>query len=378
MDTNNYVTLAVPVFIVSMILEMIISHLKKDKLYRFNDSISNLSNGLGQQAIGVVSKVVQIYCYTWIYNQTGFLTFDSTNPIHWGVALLLADLSYYLFHWASHRTNILVGSHVVHHQSEEYNLSVAMRQSWLTRFYSWFFYLPLAVIGVPTPVFIGVMGIVIIYQFWVHTQYIGKLGWMEKVFVTPSHHRVHHGRNPEYVDKNFGAIFIIWDKLFGTFAEEKAAVVYGIVNPSNTWNPLWANFRYYKKLWGEAKMASHPADKVKVWFSKPEWRPRNLQPYGDIAPITPSDVIKYDKKRTGYPIVAITIQFIFTLILFGFTLSNAKTMPLQIQAVMSGLIVWSLTNIGGIQEKKNWVLTSQLFFFGAFLFVTFYFKHYWI
>ena len=247
MDTN-YVALAVPIFIVSMLLEMLVSHLKKDKLYRFNDSISNLSNGLGQQAIGVISKVVQIYCYTWIYNQTSFLNFDMSNIWHWITALLMADFSYYLFHWASHRTNLLVGSHVVHHQSEEYNLSVAMRQSWLTRFYSWLFYLPLAVAGVPTPMFVGVMAAVIIYQFWVHTQYIGKLGLMEKIFVTPSHHRVHHGRNPEYVDKNFGAIFIIWDKIFGTFAEEKAPVVYGIVNPSNTWNPLWANFRYYPSL----------------------------------------------------------------------------------------------------------------------------------
>jgi sterol desaturase/sphingolipid hydroxylase (fatty acid hydroxylase superfamily) len=377
MDTS-YVTLAVPIFIVSMILEMIVSHFKKDKLYRFNDSISNLSNGLGQQAIGVVSKVVQIYCYTWIYNNSGFFTFNTGNPAHWIIALLMADFSYYLFHWASHRTNILVGSHVVHHQSEEYNLSVAMRQSWLTRFYSWLFYLPLAVAGVPTPMFIGVMGAVIIYQFWVHSQYIGKLGLMEKIFVTPSHHRVHHGRNPEYVDKNFGAIFIVWDKMFGTFAEEKAEVVYGIVTPSNTWNPLWANFRYYNKLWTEAKMASHPVDKIKVWFAKPEWRPRNLEPYGEIAPITPSEVKKYNKKRSGYPIVGITIQFIFSLILFGFTLSNKDTMSLGIQSVMSLLIIWSLTNIGGIQERKNWLIPSQILFFSVFLFVSIYFKSYWI
>jgi sterol desaturase/sphingolipid hydroxylase (fatty acid hydroxylase superfamily) len=377
MDTN-YVTLAVPIFIVSMLLEMLVSHLRKDKLYRLNDSISNLSNGLGQQAIGVISKVVQLYCYTWIYNQTSFFQFNVSNGWHWALALLMADLSYYLFHRASHRTNILVGSHVVHHQSEEYNLSVAMRQSWLTRFYSWLFYLPLAVAGVPTPMFVGVMAAVIIYQFWVHTQYIGKLGPNEKVFVTPSHHRVHHGRNPEYVDKNFGAIFIVWDKMFGSFAEEKAPVVYGIVNPSNTWNPLWANFRYYKKVWSEAKMASHPLDKVKVWFAKPEWRPRNLTPYGDVSPITPKELVKYNKKREGFPIVGILVQFIFTLILFGFTLANKKVMPLEMQAVMSGLIVWSLTNIGGIQEKKSWLTTSQILFCITFLFITFRYIRFWI
>jgi len=375
---TNYVALAVPFFIISMILEMVISHYRKDGKYRFNDSISNLSNGLGQQAIGVFSRVVQLYCYTWVFNQTSYWSFSNQNINHWIIALLGADLAYYFFHRASHRINLLVGSHVVHHQSEEYNLSVAMRQSWITRFYSWFFYLPLAIIGVTPEMFLAVMAIVIIYQFWVHTEYIGKMGLLEYIVVTPSHHRVHHGRNPQYVDKNYGAIFIWWDMLFGSFQKEEEQVVYGIVNPSNTWNPLYANVRYFKKLYGEAKNANTLTDKFKVWISPPEWRPKNLSPYGEMPIVTRESVQKYDLGRDGVTKLWILAQFILSLILFAFILKNKTTFNFDQKAYLSLLIVWSLTNVGGIQERKNWVLTSQLLFLAAFFVGTLTYFNYWI
>ena len=375
---TNYVALAVPFFIVSMILEMVVSHYKKDGKYRFNDSISNLSNGLGQQAIGVFSRVVQLYCYTWVFNQFAMFQLSNQNMLHWVIALLGADLAYYFFHRASHRINLLVGSHVVHHQSEEYNLSVAMRQSWLTRFYSWFFYLPLAFMGVTPEMFLTVMAVVIIYQFWVHTEYIGKLGILEYIVVTPSHHRVHHGRNPKYVDRNYGAIFIWWDMLFGTFQKEEEQVVYGIVNQANTWNPLYANVRYYQKLYGEAKNANTAVDKVKIWFAKPEWRPRNLAPYGEIANVTRESVNKYDVGRDGITKLWIMAQFVLSLILFGFIMKNKTTFMFEQKAFLSILIVWSLTNVGGIQENKKWVFSSQILFFISFLAGTLIFFNNWM
>ena len=362
---TNYMALAIPFFIVSMILEVVISYFRKDKLYRFNDSISNLSNGLGQQAIGVFSRVFAMYCYTWFYNNYSLQLISENTPLNFCIAMVVADFAYYWFHRASHRTNILVGSHVVHHQSEEYNLSVAMRQSWLTRFYSWFFYLPLAFIGASPETFMTVMSFVIIYQFWVHTQYIGKLGFLEYFLVTPSHHRVHHGRNPKYVDRNHGAILIIWDKLFGTFQEEEEEVVYGIINQANTWNPLYANVRHYKNLWSEAKRADTMTDKIKLWVKPPEWRPRNLTPYGDVPNVTKESIKKYDANRTGVTKLWIFTQFVFTLIMFGYIQKFKATLAFEAKAYIAILIVWSLTNIGAIQENKKWLMPTQIAFFSA-------------
>ena len=370
---TNYMALAIPFFILSMLLEIIISYFKGDKLYRFNDSISNLSNGLGQQAIGVFSRVVAMYCYTWFYNNYSLQLISENTPMNFLIAMIVADFAYYWFHRASHRINFLVGSHVVHHQSEEYNLSVAMRQSWITRFYSWFFYLPLAFLGASPETFMTVMSFVIIYQFWVHTQYIGKLGFLEHIVVTPSHHRVHHGRNPKYVDRNHGAILIIWDKMFGTFQAEEEEVVYGIINQANTWNPLYANVRHYKNLWNEAKMANTTTDKLKLWVKPPEWRPSNLEPYGDIPAVTKTSVKKYDAKRSGLTNLWILSQFVFTLIMFGYINKFKATLTFEAKAFVAVLIVWSLTNIGAIQENKKWLMPMQIAFFtavGTFIMMT--------
>ena len=370
---TNYMALAIPFFIVSMILEIIISYFRGDKLYRFNDSISNLSNGLGQQAMGVFSRVVAMYAYTWFYNNYSLNLISENTPVNFCLAVLVADFAYYWFHRASHRINLLVGSHVVHHQSEEYNLSVAMRQSWLTRFYSWFFYLPLAFLGATPETFMTVMSIVIIYQFWVHTQYIGKMGVLEYIFVTPSHHRVHHGRNPKYVDRNHGAIFIIWDKMFGSFQAEEEEVVYGIINQAKTWNPLYANIRHYQNLWNEAKRADTMTDKIKLWISPPEWRPRNLEPYGEIPTVSRETVQKYDIGRTGITKLWILAQFIFTLILFGYINKFKATLSFEAKGYVAILIMWSLTNIGAIQENKKWLMPMQIAFFtavGTFIMLT--------
>jgi len=240
-----------------------------------------------------------------------------------------------------------------------------MRQSWLTRFYSWFFYLPLAFIGASPETFMTVMSFVIIYQFWVHTQYIGKLGFLEYFLVTPSHHRVHHGRNPKYVDRNHGAILIIWDKLFGTFQEEEEEVVYGIINQANTWNPLYANVRHYKNLWSEAKRADTMTDKIKLWVKPPEWRPRNLTPYGDVPNVTKESIKKYDANRTGVTKLWIFTQFVFTLIMFGYIQKFKATLAFEAKAYIAILIVWSLTNIGAIQENKKWLMPTQIAFFSA-------------
>jgi alkylglycerol monooxygenase len=201
---DRLIAMAIPFFIGSMIVEWVVCRKKGlGHYYRLNDSLANLANGLGQEAIGIINKVVYIGIYHWVFtNHSFFASWNTQSVWQWIVAFMIGDICYYWFHRASHRVNLLVGSHVVHHQSEEYNLSVALRQSWLTRLYGWAFYLPMALIGIPTTMFIVIGAFNLIYQFWVHTRLINRLGFLEYILVTPSHHRVHHGRNPEYVDKN--------------------------------------------------------------------------------------------------------------------------------------------------------------------------------
>ncbi len=164
-----------------------------------------------------------------------------------------------------HERNILWAAHSVHHQSEDYNLSTALRQTSTGFLLSWIFYLPMAVVGVPLLVFVSVAALNLLYQFWVHTRHIPKLGWFEWFFVTPSNHRAHHAQNALYMDRNYGGVFIIWDRLFGSFQEEddNEPVIFGVTTPLASWNPIWANVQFYAQLWADARRAESTWDKLR-------------------------------------------------------------------------------------------------------------------
>ena len=193
-------------------------------------------------------------------------------------ALLAYDFCYYWLHRAGHRVAVLWAAHAVHHQSEDYNLSTALRQTSSGFLLGWLFYLPMAVLGVPPLVF-GVVALIdLLYQYWVHTQQIGRLGWFDRWFCSPSNHRVHHAVNDRYLDSNYGGILIVWDRLFGSFVEEDDAepCVYGTRAPLRSWNPLWANLQVYRDLARDSWRARSWADKLRVWLKPPGWRPADV------------------------------------------------------------------------------------------------------
>ena len=189
------------------------------------------------------------------------------------------DFFYYWFHRWSHEVNAGWAAHIVHHQSEEMNLAVALRQSVFQGALSWVFYLPLALVGFPPAMFLTVSALNTLYQFWIHTRAIGKLGPLEWVLNTPSHHRVHHGRNPKYIDRNHAGSLIVWDRMFGTFQEEEEEPVYGITRPLASWNPVWANFHYWAELWRTARRATRLQDRFRIFWKPPGWRPEELGGY---------------------------------------------------------------------------------------------------
>ena len=281
MQQAQIIVLATPVFLALIALELWVGHRRGRQTYRLHDALSSVGLGIISQLAGVMSRLFGLGVYVLVFQQVspGLPWQLPANSLWvWLAALLLYDLAYYWHHRLGHRVALLWAAHVVHHQSEDYNLSTALRQTasgWLA---GWLFYLPLALLGFP-PVVVGTVALIdLLYQYWVHTQQIGKLGWFDRWFCSPSNHRVHHAVNDTYVDKNYGGILIIWDRLFGTFTEERddQPCVYGTRSPLHSWNPLRANLQVYLELAHDSWHAARWADKLRVWLKPPGWRPADV------------------------------------------------------------------------------------------------------
>jgi sterol desaturase/sphingolipid hydroxylase (fatty acid hydroxylase superfamily) len=288
---RDYTALAGPAYFLLIGLEIWFANRRGRSYYRLNDAINDVSTGLLMQLTMLLSKAFIVAGYFAIHANLAVFELPPDRAWTWIACFLGVDFGYYWFHRLSHEINFLWAAHVVHHQSEDYNLAVALRQSTLQPFFGSVFYWPLALLGFPPLVFLACSSFNTIYQFWLHTQAIGKLGPLEALLVTPSHHRVHHGRNPIYIDRNHGGTFIVWDRLFGTFEREGEKVVYGITKPLASWNPIWANFHYWLELFHTARSTRKPIDKLRTFLKPPGWFPADqggFQPPPTVAeqPVT--------------------------------------------------------------------------------------------
>lgn len=320
--TFNYLNPSIPIFILLLLIEFYYSKMHQKKLFRINDTVSSLSAGILQQLSGILFvNSILIFTYTSTQKIYTLIDFDSLSlSLKFPMALalvLLVDFFYYLFHYSSHRINLLWAAHIVHHQSEEYNLSTALRQSALQACFSWIFYLPIALLGFPVKWFIAIKSLNLIYQFWIHTEIISKLHpIIEYLFNTPSHHRVHHGRNHKYLDKNHAGMLIIWDKMFGTFQKEEEHPSYGITTGLNSWNPLWAQCHYFVYLFKISCLTPSYLEKIKIWIKPPEWKPVALKK--DLSEELQDLSKKYDpfvhKKDILFALVMFSISFIFIFV----------------------------------------------------------------
>jgi sterol desaturase/sphingolipid hydroxylase (fatty acid hydroxylase superfamily) len=278
MQAAQIIVLATPVFLVLIALEWWWGWRRGRQTYRLHDAMSSIGLGIISQLVAVLTQVFGISVYTLVHAHAALWPLPADAWWVWLAALLLYDLAYYALHRGGHRVALLWAAHAVHHQSEDYNLSTALRQTGTGWIAGWLFYLPLAVIGFP-PVVVATVALVdLLYQFWVHTQQVGKLGWFDRWFCSPSNHRVHHAVNEPYIDKNYGGILIVWDRLFGSFTEERddEPCVYGTRSPLRSWNPVRANLQVYAELWRDSRRASHWADRLRVWLKPPGWRPADV------------------------------------------------------------------------------------------------------
>ena len=368
--------LAIPAFILLMVAEWLIGRRRNQRLYRLNDALTNLNIGVGNQVVGLLYKGVVFGLIFFVYQR--FALFEI--PVTWWSVLLCAVLYDLIFYWAhrwGHEVNLFWGAHVVHHQSEEYNLSVALRQPWFHHLMAFVLFLPLPLLGFDPLVIGGVSLFSTLYQFWIHTKTIHKLPRpVEYIFNTPSHHRVHHAVNPEYIDKNHGAVLIIWDRLFGTFREEEHEPTYGTTTQFRSMNPAWSNLQYFAGLF--RTMRRYPLrDKIRLLFARPGWTPDGPSPDDQVA-ATDLARPKYD------PQVPIGFQ-LYTLLQFGIIvwalvayMNHFEGLSAFHRWAFAGMIVLSLVITGGILEKKKWVYFAEFarLLGVAFTVNIFYYVHY--
>ncbi|MGX5221372.1 sterol desaturase family protein [Pseudomonas segetis] len=358
----NYILYAVPFFFVLIALELLADKWRGVRTYNLSDSINSMSAGVLSTTVGLVTKVVGLLTYTLAWEHFGQLELAGDSLWVWLFAFVMYDFCYYWNHRLGHERSVLWAAHSVHHQSEEYNLTTALRQTSTGFIFGWIFYLPMALVGVPPMVLLAVASLNLLYQFWVHTRHIPKLGWFEWVFITPSNHRVHHAQNQIYMDRNYGGVFILWDRLFGSFQEEldEHPVIFGVTTPLASWNPLWANLQVYAALWQDAKRTSSPWDKLRIWFMRTGWRPADVAAaYPQVKPDL-SQFVKFDVPLSLYRKVYAVLQFSLYVLGGSYLMANAG--QLSVAALLAGClwVGFGLYCIGMWLENRDWATRIEL------------------
>lgn len=365
----NLIALAVPFFLLALLSELVVDHFRRTGYYRSNDAINSLSAGILSESTGYFTKILQYTIWGLVLSNFALLDiqrswFDASasGVALWVLAAVLWDFCYYWNHRLGHEVSILWAAHAVHHQSEEYNLSTALRQTSSSFIFSWIFYVPLFLIGFPADVLITVAAFNLIYQFWVHTQQIRRLGVLDRILVTPSNHRVHHAQNEAYIDKNYGGIFILWDRLFGTFAEEvdDDPVVFGVRKPLANWNPIWANLQVYDYLLFDAINTRRWRDKIGIWFRRTGWRP------ADVAAAFPKHSIDFERFEKFDPQISqrkrsyVMAQFLVVILSALMISLNYATKGVATLFVPCVLLWTQLYTIGLLNEDRSYATRFEL------------------
>ncbi len=355
MDLNP-IAVAIPLFFVLIGVELAVAWWRGARVYRFADAMTDLSCGVSSQVTGAVLKGLLLAPYLAIYAWTP-LRAGGGWLVHLGV-FLAVDLTYWAWHRFTHETNLGWATHVVHHQSEDYNLAVALRQSITSSWSSWPFLLPLAALGVAPEITFLHSALNTLYQFWIHTELVGRMGPLEWVLNTPSHHRVHHAVNPRYLDKNYAGVLIVWDRLFGTFVAEDEEPVYGTVEPMRSFNPLWANVWWFGQIVSDAVAARTVGEKLRIWLARPAWRPAGLPPHPEPLLTRRDQQQKYDPR--AFP--GLAPKMVGELVLVAVLLEVLLLTPPDAwtTAAIVGFSLATVTAWSGWLERRRWVLPLEL------------------
>jgi len=355
----NLIALAIPAFLVLITVEALVAKARHRQVYRFNDAVSDLGCGLSSQIVGsVLTGALRTAAYIWVFSQYRLWDLDALGvgvAWQWVFGIVGVDFLYYWWHRGSHEINLLWAAHVVHHHSEDYNLAVALRQAWFSGMTSLPLFLLLGLLGLPPHIYLISKAVNSLYQFWIHTELIDRLGPLEWVLNTPSHHRVHHAVNDEYLDRNYGGILILWDRLFGTFEAEQAPPVYGTTTLLRSFSPIWANFHHFFDIATRSRDFPRLVDRMWVWFAHPAWSPTERSSGIAPAQLEWRKEHKFSPDRTSLWVKAyIVVQLLATIYATSLLLNNVKTMSLELALVAGGLVVAATAVWGGLFEGKRW------------------------
>lgn len=366
----NVYTFITPIVLILLIAEVIYCVKTKNGHYTFQDTMTNLATGIGNQCVNLAVAFFVFKWYGWLYQFAPWQI-----PATWYylfLLLILQDFIFYWFHRTGHTINIFWAAHMPHHSSEELNLSVGIRASFTQRLFQFLFFdWILVLVGFSPEMVYAMAAVHLLLAYWHHTRVIKRLGWFERYFVTPSHHRVHHGVNPQYIDKNYSEFLIVWDKLFGTYEEEKEEVCYGVTHPPRTWDPIFVNFQYWKQLWDDAVAAPYWSDKFKLWFMPLGWRPRGLETEkkGRIG-YTRAEQVKFSSPQFQNIKPYLIIQLIAGLAFMSVAINLSLPLSIGHRVVMSAGIFLMIISWGGLLQAKTWAIPleiARLLFMGGSL-----------
>jgi alkylglycerol monooxygenase len=369
---------AAPFFLLALVAELLIDRARGTGYYRTNDTIASLGAAVLTPTTALFTHALLPYAVSSHYANAWNITLVElgSSNLAWVVAFILYDLAYYWSHRTSHSVNIFWAAHIVHHQSEEFNLTTAVRQPNTSFLLAGIFYAPLALLGIDPAVFYTVGSLNLIYQLWVHTRYIGKLGWYEYAFITPSNHRVHHAQNPQYIDKNFGGVFTLWDRMFGTFQEElaEAPPIYGIRKPLHSFNPWWANVQYYVQMCRDAWYTSSWTDKLTLWFRRTGYRPADAEARFPMPSTDLAQFERFDPPCSAgvrhYALAQHIVTLLLAVVLLGMADRYGNTFHLFELFLIYLCIVFSTAATAWLLEGRRhaWMMESvRLAFVGGSL-----------
>jgi alkylglycerol monooxygenase len=346
----DYIAFAVPFFIFFMLLEYFISVKKTKKIHQFNESIANLNVGIVERITDLLTTGLFFFVFSWLHQNFAVFHIEN-NWLSWLLLFLATDLVWYWYHRLGHEVNIFWAAHIVHHQSEDFNYTAAARITVIQAVARGLFWSVLPIIGFPPEMITLLLLIHGTYPFFTHTQLIGKLGWLEYIIVTPTHHGVHHSSNPEYLDKNFGDMLIIWDKLFGTYAEETVQPQYGLTKSLGSHSFLWQHFHYFLELYVAVRRAKSFKQKIKVLFGSPNDHDPRIRTLLERKLSQKNNQISLSKNL----IKAIQIKTITTIVILFLAILFSHYFNSYLLFLITSFILLSVIITGAMLEQKRWI-----------------------
>jgi len=358
--SSNIYALLTPIALGFIVIEMMLCWYHKKSYITFQEAVANFATAMGNQTMNVLVAAGVYVGYGFLWKNYRLVDSIEMNPITFLFLLLGIDFIFYWVHRWGHHINIMWAAHSPHHSAEEMNFFVALRASVTQRLFSFLFFWPLTIIGFKPVDIYAMTGLHLFISFLHHTEFIPKLWrWIEYIFTTPSHHRVHHGINFAYLDKNFGEFLIIWDRLFGTYAEEEEKVVYGMYNPPNSWNPISINFHYYQLLWKDAVAAPNWFDKIKIWFMPLGWRPIGVPPKPALKEVTAQNQVRFVTPMLPGARPYIVVHVLLGIALMLFIIDSHSPWSVTERWIGSFLLWHMIINWSGILESKSWLVFSE-------------------